>query len=167
MIKEIKAPEKEDRKIVSACNIFLAGGITGCRDWQQEVIDHLKYYEKIYGYFGVVHVYNPRRNDFDIEDPNAAIEQIRWEHEHLKKCNIFSVFFEASGSVQPISLYELGKWGNMKPSVITVEKGYLREEDVLIQTALDNLYCGQYDRGDAADQHAKALAHSINTYIRR
>lgn len=165
MIREIQAPDKPGPSSPS-CRVFLAGGITGCRNWQQEVIDHLKYYEQIYGNFGEVQVFNPRRDNFDVEDPSVTIEQIRWEHEWLKKCDIFSVFFEASKSVQPISLYELGKHANGFNAVITVEKGYLREEDVLIQTALDKLYCGHYDHGDAANQHAREIAYRISRFIK-
>lgn len=160
MIYEIKAPGKPEKPVYD-CNVFLAGGITECRDWQRIVIEHLKYFNDIYK-FGRIAVFNPRRDDFDVSDSEETIKQIQWEHKYLKFCDLFTVFFSASDSVQPISLYEMGKHTVKKPSVITVEKGYLRKEDVLIQTALDGLYCGQYNKDVAAYEHARAIAHGID-----
>jgi hypothetical protein len=160
VIYEIKAPGKPERSYY-AYNVFLAGGITGCRNWQRAVIAYLKYFDGIYK-FGNIAVFNPRRDDFDVSDSEETIEQIRWEHKYLKQCDLFTVFFSSSDSVQPISLYEMGKHVAKKPSVITIEKGYLREEDVLIQTALDGLYCGHYNKDVAAYEHARAIAHGID-----
>ena len=66
MIYEIKAPGNPERPVYS-CNVFLAGGITGCRDWQRIVIEYLKYFDDIYK-LGSVAVFNPRRDDFDVSD---------------------------------------------------------------------------------------------------
>ena len=143
-----------------ACSVFvfLAGGITDCPPWQDKVIKKLEELEGIFDLSKLI-IINPRRQEWDMEDPNAIVEQIKWEHKYLKKCDIVSYFFSNSESLQPITLYELGKWANKKSSVVTVEKGYKREKDVYIQTALDGLCCGVYKEGDAIEQHARTIAY--------
>ena len=142
--------------------VFLAGGITGCEHWQDKVINEL---ERLATYhdLGDVVVYNPRRENFDVTNPDAEIEQIRWEHNYLTRCDIVSYFFEACESLQPITLYELGRYGKSKKAkpVITVQKGYLRERDVLIQTALDGIAVNHIPGEDAVLQHARSIAQRV------
>lgn len=45
-------------------NLFLAGGITGCPDWQQELVQLLRDADLI--------LLNPRRAHFPMADPTAA-----------------------------------------------------------------------------------------------
>ena len=122
-------------------SVFLAGGITNCRDWQREVIkqieDNLSYYDSLV-------IFNPRRDNFPMNNELAAYQQIQWEFEMIEKCNIFSMYFVSSDSDQPICMYELGRnilrmqtrfpsdWENR--IIISVEDGYKRKQDVLIQT---------------------------------
>lgn len=121
---------------------FLAGGITNCKEWQREVIFTLKRIE------GLEHlvVFNPRRDNFPIDDPNASEEQIVWEFNWLNRADIFSMYFCRSESDQPICMYELGRnLHKMKTDyptsyedriVVSVEDGYKRECDVKIQMML-------------------------------
>ena len=159
-MKVITAPEWEGE--TRNIKVFLAGGITGCEHWQDKVINEL---ERLATYhdLGNVLVYNPRRENFDVTNPDAEIEQIRWEHDHLNKCNIVSYFFAACESLQPITLYELGRYGMSKETepVITVQKGYLRERDVLIQTALDGIAVNHIPGEDAILQHARSIAQRV------
>lgn len=157
-MKVITAPNKtwSDK----CWSVFLAGGITGCTNWQEQVISELFRLSDYYNLSNVI-VYNPRREDFDVTDKTAEIEQIRWEHEYLKRCDIFSCFFEANESLHPITLYEMGKWSTKRPSVITVQKGYLRERDVLIQTALDKLQVSYISGEEAIKHHARMIASKI------
>lgn len=117
---------------------FLAGGITQCADWQKEVIKELEKYDA-----PNLVVFNPRRENFPIWNPNASQEQIEWEFHWLEQMDIFSMYFSAGESVQPICMYELGRnlalmanRGITHQCVISVEKGYKREQDVVIQTKL-------------------------------
>lgn len=55
--------------VVGCPSVFLAGGITNCPQWQQEVIDRLQ------GYEIECTILNPRRANFPIGDPSAAREQ--------------------------------------------------------------------------------------------
>lgn len=111
-----------------ATSVFLAGGITGCPDWQSEIVDLLSDTNLV--------LLNPRRKDFPIDDPNAADEQIEWEHDHLRLADRILFWFPAA-TLCPIVLYELGAWSMTdKRLAIGIEPGYAREQDVRIQTKL-------------------------------
>lgn len=140
-MKVITAPEyyePYDKDI----SVFLAGGITNCPDWQSEVIKDLNVNNNLNSLI----VFNPRRKNFPIEDKTAAYTQIKWEYKMLEKCDIFSMYFSSGDSDQPICMYELGRnilrmqmrfptdWQDR--IIITVEDGYRRKQDVLIQTEL-------------------------------
>lgn len=109
-------------------SVFLAGGITGCPDWQQELVKLLNDTSLI--------LLNPRRADFPIGDPGTAQEQITWEHNHLRVADTISFWF-AKETIQPIALYELGSWSmSDKPIFIGIHPEYPRRQDVEIQTKL-------------------------------
>lgn len=122
--------------------IFLAGGITGCNNWQHDVIERLKYSIDFDRYC----IANPRRDDFSIDDKNEAFNQISWEFNTLEKCDIFSMYFVGSESDQPICMYELGRnVVRMKEKyprswkhriIVSIEDGYKRADDVNIQLSL-------------------------------
>lgn len=107
-------------------SIFLAGGITNCPDWQQEMRQLLEATN--------LTLLNPRRKDFPIGDPNAAAEQILWEHNALRDVHSI-LFWFPKDTLCPIVLYELGAWSmTIKPIYIGVDPKYQRKQDVLIQT---------------------------------
>jgi len=110
--------------------IFLAGGISGCSNWQQEVVNQLIDNENII-------IFNPRRLVFDVTNILESERQIVWEYEHLKISNLI-VFWFAKETLNPITLYELGLWGNSKPTkiIIGTDRAYARREDVKFQTKL-------------------------------
>lgn len=118
--------------------VFLAGGITNCKEWQDEVIDQLKNED--------ISVFNPRQKHFDITDKDASYKQILWEFERLEKMDIFSMYFCNDNSDQPICMYELGrnivKMQMRFPNdweeriIISVEDGYRRRTDEMIQVGL-------------------------------
>ncbi len=115
---------------INNVKLFLAGGISNVPDWHSIVIDRLKEYENFT-------IYNPRRSFFDINNKNLLEEQVIWEYNHLESADIISFWF-AKETLNPITLYELGKWANStnKEIVIGIENEYLRKEDVIIQTKL-------------------------------
>lgn len=110
--------------------LFLAGGITNCPDWQRGVIKRLKDFKNLT-------IYNPRRKNFPIDNLNAAEQQITWEYNHLRDADIISFWF-SRGSLNPIVLYELGRWGNSmdRRIVIGMDSEYERKQDVVVQTRL-------------------------------
>jgi hypothetical protein len=109
-------------------SLFLAGGITGCPDWQTEAVRVLSDV--------AVTLLNPRRPHFPIDDPAAAAEQIRWEHDALRQATAILFWFPAE-TLCPIALYELGAWSMTgKPLFVGTHPDYRRRTDVVIQTAL-------------------------------
>ena len=135
--------------------VFLAGGITGCPDWQTVARTELERHDGTGKPHWPCTLLNPRRANFPMDDPTAAPEQIAWEFEALRDADIV-LFWFCKETVQPIALFELGatmerhyyednedesdtppekRWRGDK-LVIGVEPGYPREPDVRLQTAL-------------------------------
>ncbi len=110
----------------------MAGGITGCPDWQQDIrrmLDDLP---------GVV-LLNPRQADFPIEDPSAAAAQIKWEFDHFLMAGA-AMFWFPKETLCPIVLYELGMWAPTMARVwIGIHPEYCRRQDVEMQTDLRGL----------------------------
>lgn len=119
---------------------FLAGGITNCRNWQNEVIEQLKKLETENDLTDLV-IFNPRRENFDINKIKAE-DQIKWQFVNIEKCHLFSMFFcGGTDSPQPICFFEYGKQlverrERLGELIVTVEKDFVRLEDVYIQTNL-------------------------------
>ena len=128
--------------------IFLAGGITGCPDWQSAIRTMLR----------GVYIFNPRRKDFPIGDPKAALEQIKWEHEHLRLADAILFWFPCE-TLCPIVLYELGAWSMTDKQIfVGVHPDYKRKQDVEIQTKLA--------RPDAYVVYSvQALAYVVNGWV--
>ena len=108
--------------------VFLAGGITGCPDWQSDMIELLR--------SAPVTLFNPRRKDFDIKVPDAAQIQIQWEFDFLRKAQGILFWFPEE-TLCPIVLFELGAWSaSDKPIFVGCHPGYKRLNDVVMQMRL-------------------------------
>lgn len=108
--------------------MFMAGGITGCPDWQKEMT-------KMLADTGLT-LLNPRRADFPIGNPDAAQEQIEWEYKALRESEAILFWFPKE-TLCPIVLYELGAWSMAKKQIyVGVHPQYQRRQDVEIQTRL-------------------------------
>jgi hypothetical protein len=128
--------EAVDRNLpATGFKVFLAGGSTGCPDWQATVVDELRDEPD-----NVV-LLNPRRKNFPIQDPAASLEQIKWEHDMLRLADLILFWFPKE-TLCPITLYELGAWtmAGTKPIEIGMHPEYQRRQDVTIQTGLVNPY---------------------------
>lgn len=113
--------------------IFLAGGITGCPNWQAEAA------ALIYLAAPEIIVLNPHRANFPIGDKTAGAEQVEWEQEHLHLFNVVTLFwFPASDpavTTQPIAMFELGQaLGEHRRMAVGADVGYPRYEDVHLLT---------------------------------
>lgn len=114
--------------------LFLAGGITDCPDWQQEAR------EKIHSRLTKMVIFNPRRAEFPMDNPHAARQQIGWEFHHLNLADKI-LFWFPKGPVQPIALYELGRWAHSNKKIyVGVDDEYPRRQDVHIQMELARPY---------------------------
>lgn len=146
-MKVITAPN--DCSTIGKISVFLAGGISDCWNWQEAVINKLKEMEENGCDMRSLVLFNPRRPSFDVDNPGDTREQIHWEIYWLTFCDIFSMYFCNSDSVQPICMYELGRnllyksytWGENDAHycdsvLISIEEGYKRTDDVLVQTEL-------------------------------
>jgi hypothetical protein len=122
----IEAPNEIETR---AKKLFLAGAITDAPDWQKIVVSKIDDLD--------IAVYNPRRANFPIDDPSAALEQITWEHKYLNAADMISFWF-CKETIAPITLYECGTWTKTsKPIIIGMDPGYKRRQDVEIQTKLE------------------------------
>jgi hypothetical protein len=108
--------------------LFLAGGITGCPDWQKEMVGKLSGSDLI--------LLNPRRANWEMK-AGMEEEQIAWEKKHLLGADAILFWFPAE-SLCPIALYELGAW-HCRPKRLFMgcHPDYKRKKDVEIQTKLD------------------------------
>lgn len=120
--------------------VFLAGGITNCPNWQLKFHGILskKIEETVTNDFTI---FNPRRDNFPIHDPNASQEQIQWEHNALRLSDII-LFWFSRGSDNPIVFYEYGTWLTRnyhfsRPMVLVgCDPEFKRQSDVSIQSKL-------------------------------
>ena len=125
----VEAPNYKEN-LPNLKSIFLAGGITGCSDWQSELIQKIQNKDLI--------VFNPRRRFFDITDKSASGVHIKWERDHLSEADYISFWF-CKDQIQPIVLFELGKYAFSweHEIVVGVEFGYPREIDVMTQLTIE------------------------------
>lgn len=137
MIQVITAPERNF--LANHPFVFMAGGITGCPEWQDEMIESFRKMrspekESIFNYD--MTLLNPRRKNFPMDDPTAAERQIKWEHDMLRLADAILFWFPKE-TICPIVLYELGAWSMTdKPILVGVHPEYQRRQDVEIQTKL-------------------------------
>ncbi len=125
-MKYVECPQVYEGKEKS---LFMAGGITGCRNWSKDLVEMLKETD--------LTLLNPRRKNYNPRAPNIAREQITWEFYHLAKASVASFWFPPE-TLCPITLYELGKkTAKTKPLFIGIDPNYARKIDIEIQTELD------------------------------
>jgi hypothetical protein len=127
MMKYIEAVDSYD-PYGEEIKLFLAGGITGCPNWQQTMVNSLRY--------TTLTLLNPRRKNFPIDDPGAALIQIAWEYNALRNADAIQFWFPKE-TLCPIVLYELGAWSMTEKRIfVGVHPEYQRRQDVYIQTGL-------------------------------
>lgn len=160
--------------LVFAIPVFLAGGITNCEEWQKTVINYFK--ENWKHERGIIFL-NPRRDSFDVTNPNATREQIEWEFKYLNTPHVlFSMYFSNSSSPQPICFYEMGRAlakefeiddfdnSRINDVFIATHKDFHRKADVLIQGELAD-YGSIPSEVDSAEHYAQLLMNYIeNNY---
>jgi len=114
--------------------VFMAGGISGCSDWQTTV-KHLIHKQCP----GLVPL-NPRRLNFDVHQKNVHHEQIQWEFDALRKSAVI-IFWFPKETLCPITLYELGTWSVLHKThgsdiIVGTDPKYARAMDVKTQLSL-------------------------------
>jgi hypothetical protein len=122
-------PRRDER------SIFLAGGITGCPDWQRTAGELMRDHEVV--------VLNPRRATYTPATADVLAEQIAWEYHHLQQVDYTLFWFPACDprvTVQSITLLELGTAmadARLRGRAITVgaDPNYPRRADLRLQLA--------------------------------
>lgn len=128
----IEAPNNDN--IENEETLFLAGGISGVWNWQDELIKSLQE-------FNHLTVLNPRRENFEIFKNNSNFKestiQIEWEYKYIRLAKQV-VFWFSYETVQPIALYELGAAmeRNNQKIIVGCDERYSRLFDVRIQLSL-------------------------------
>ena len=118
----VKSPQPLPEHI----DLFIAGGISGCPDWQTETSDLLHEVSGV--------AVNPRREGDFAKDGTTAAEQIAWEHTALS-CAKAVLFWFPYQTLCPITLLELGAamhrpWQRL---FVAVHPEYQRRFDVIQQ----------------------------------
>lgn len=126
---EIKCPnEWTGGNLWSQGSLFLGGGITGTPDWQPMMVEMLKDTRLV--------LINPRRDEFDISDPEMTTQQIEWEHKYLERVTGRMFWFPCE-TLCPITLFELGKYcQNTAALFVGCHPDYKRRVDVEVQMGL-------------------------------
>jgi len=110
-------------------DLFLAGGISNCPLWQDEIIGLLEDLD--------ITVTNPRRNELITLEGEIARVQISWEFEALELSGAILFWFPKE-TLCPITLLELGKMMMKdKPLFVGVHPEYKRAFDVEFQLSLE------------------------------
>lgn len=142
-MRRIIAPESFEA-VDGDKTLFLAGGITGAPQWQDELCEHLKDTSLV--------VFDPRRKNY--HNSNIIREQIEWEFKKLNQAKAVSFWFPSPAKCV-ITMFELGVWTTRtdKPIFVGVDPEFWRKQDIEIQMnlALPKLKI-VYSLGDLAAQ---------------
>ncbi len=110
-------------------SLFLGGGISGCPDWQSELVELLGATD--------LTLVNPRRKRFDVRNKDNTELQIQWEYLMLRRCDGVLFWFPKE-TLCPIVLFELGSHLMVpgKPIFVGMDPDYARRIDVEVQTKI-------------------------------
>jgi hypothetical protein len=135
-------PESEEQEsedyFRSYATVFLAGSIEmgEAEDWQTKVINSFDEKDE-------VTFFNPRRASWDSSWEQAQSNpqfnhQVNWELNHLDSCDIVFMNF-LPGTQSPISLLELGAYGDHDKMIVCCPEGFWRKGNVDIFCTRHNI----------------------------
>jgi hypothetical protein len=132
MFEIVQAPNETTSQGIE---LFLAGGISNCPNWQNEIVEKLindPRFDEYKDSNQKIIVFNPRCKEIPEENP-----QIIWEYKKLKSANIISFWF-SFGSFNPITLFEYGSHlKSTKDIIVGCHPEYVRKNNVVLQTKLE------------------------------
>ena len=137
MATEIKAPNQYEFR-PQDFTIFLGGSIEmgAAEMWQDRLVKDLSHHENLV-------LLNPRRDDWDstwVQDPTEGTqfyEQVAWEMDMQEQADVH-VYYFAKDTKSPITLLELGQYGNSESTVVCCPKEFWRYGNV-------KMLCDRYD----------------------
>lgn len=117
--------------------IFLAGSIDmgKTRPWHEEVFKALKDLD--------IQILSPKRDDWDdswtqeADDPQFR-EQVTWEFNAMRSADLILYCFTKE-SKAPVTMYELGRFGDEKDCIVCVEEGFYRQGNLHLYCEFDNI----------------------------
>lgn len=136
-MKYVRAPEPFDWSNNPEVSLFLAGSISNAKNWQETITKIVHEGHTLETFF---HIFNPRRENYNVLDPAVEVEQITWEYNAIHTCNHI-LFWFSHETLAPITLFELGsalKSHDHDDIYIGIDPEYKRKNDVIIQTRLRN-----------------------------
>jgi len=162
---ELSKEQQLDEDQLAWPRLFLNGGITGCVNWQPQ-------FTQFFADSNII-LFDPRRDEYDPDEPDIDRQQITWEFEHRAISCAHSFWFTPE-TLCPITLFELGKSlveplgvhvisnAETNSPIVTydrrlvcigIDPGYQRKSDIEIQAEL----CGHcapivYSLEDLAQQ---------------
>jgi hypothetical protein len=126
MIKVYSPPDYPS--LHGTTSLFLGGSIDmgEAEDWQHQFVTKFE----LSNPSGDWTLLNPRRPDWNkdwkqsIKDPHFN-QQVNWEMDYLEKVD-YRVFYFAKNTISPITLMELGKFGNTYNTFVYWDPAYHR-----------------------------------------
>jgi len=136
--KILQAPQPLDVRecVVGSPSLFIGGGISGVANWQDDFCLRIAEAVKQIQSDSCLLLCNPRRSGDFAKTGSEAVKQIEWEFERLKFCCGHFYWF-TSGSLCPITLYELGRSVDKDVTLfVGCDPEYGRKFDVETQVGL-------------------------------
>lgn len=137
-MRVVTYPEKYERKDGDIA-VFLAGGISDCDNWQEDVINYLKLHNLRLENLVIL---NPRGDESKI----LSFDQKQiWDFDNLNEADIVSFYFCANAT-QSTSMYELGRHlalygcGYHNKIVVSIETGFKKSNVLNDQCQLLGIY---------------------------
>lgn len=117
--------------------IFLAGSIDmgKARPWHEEVFEALAPFD--------ITLLSPKREEWDAswdqcKDCEPFREQVLWEHKGMEDADCI-IFCFTKESKAPVTMYELGRFANVKDALVCVEEGFYRQGNLDIYMEKDKI----------------------------
>jgi hypothetical protein len=131
-------------------DVFLAGGISGCPDWQSRAIEMFSNTD--------LRVVSPRREEGILSDNAEAINQIAWEFHALQNV-VVTMFWFPKETLCPITLFELGAAisNPYRKVVVATHPEYQRRFDVIQQVSHYRPEVNVYDSLEVAVVKTKMI----------
>lgn len=154
----VKAPNP----VPAGVTLFLGGSIDmgAAENWQERLASDLDGIENLV-------LINPRRDDWDsswVQDPTPGTqfhEQVSWELYHQENATGI-VYYFAADSKSPITLLELGLFGNLEPETVLVccPKEFYRYGNV-------KMVCDRYsiDMVESYDDMLKSIRKALGVSV--
>lgn len=160
MVRVIQPDSKDNYYSPYSFKVFFAGTIDNGEsdDWQKDLYCQVALHDNLIITMGEdyvtpeklnITIFNPRRNDWkeDATDEDV-IQQIKWEQEKLDEADLIIMYF-AENSKSPITLLELGLYGQTGKVIVYCNNKFYRYNNV--KQTCDKYLIEQHDTLDLVE----------------